>query len=155
MAQSAAVIQYTDYRQSDMHCHIRELSDLSARLTEIERAPLSDRREAYIQFAQTARDNPRIIADRVGWLLNGSYGYGAYWRAWQIATSSNRNNKPAQLCQLIAAVEWGCTAADCRKAYKALSPAQQVTLTDAIIAEMNEMIAENTEPQTAPEAITQ
>lgn len=151
----AAVIRFTDYSQTDPRYHMRELSNLSARLAEIEHAPLADRREAYTNFAETARDNPHVIPNRVGWLLNGSYGYGAYFRAWQIATASKRTNKAAQLCQLIAAVEWGCTAADCRKAYKALSADQQRALTDAILAVMNEMIADNTEPQIGPEANAQ
>lgn len=77
-------------------------------LQEVEKAPLAERREARADFANALLQYPEIIAERVGWLLNGSYGFGSYREAGRIVREGGRTNKVAQLVLLTAALEWKC-----------------------------------------------
>lgn len=139
----------TDYRTTNPAYHMRELDEVCKRLADVDRQSRAEREEARANFAQACAENPKLVHDRVGWLLDGSYGYGAYYLAWQIATGSKRNNKPAQMCQLIAALEWYCTGADCRKVYKALAPETQAKLTAAIDTAISEALTEAAEGEAA------
>ena len=115
--------------------------DLYRQLQEIERVPLHDRREARAEWAQ-ALETPTLIAERVRWLLDGSYGEPAYKRARAIVEASARSNKVAQLGQLIAALEWQCSSAFAREAWNKLAPAKQEAVNDAILREINAAKAE-------------
>ena len=68
-------------------------------------------------------DNPALVAERIGWLIDGNYGYGAY-QAWREIANS-RMNKPAWLLQTIAALEWRVNARDLNKLWHKLSTDQQ------------------------------
>ena len=113
----------------------RELADAQRRLEEVERAPLAERKEAAAEFFEAMRDNPDIVAERVGWLLDGSYGYGPMMKAKQVL-GSPRMNRSAALTQMVAAYEWSSPSAMTRAAWKKLTKAQQDALERAVQEEI-------------------
>jgi len=110
-----------------------EAALFNADLRRIETAPLADRQAARTEFAAALRDSPELVATRIDWLLNGSYGAGAYHAAQEVAANV-RTNRAAWLCQTIAALEWQCPAEFARQAWKTLTPPQKATLA-ALIGE--------------------
>lgn len=119
----------------------RELIAFTTQLAFVERAPLSERRENAKEFANTLRDAPELVAERVGWLLNGTYGFGSYTRALEVA-KNKRMNRAAWLVQTIAALEWGCTQRDCIKAWKRLDDAQKAKLDTLVNHEIEQALSE-------------
>ena len=113
----------------------RELADAQRRLDEVERAPLAERKEAAAEFFEAMRDNPDIVAERVGWLLGGNYGYGSMMKAKQVL-GSPRMNRSAALTQMAAAYEWSSPSAMTRAAWKKLTKAQQDALERAVQEEI-------------------
>lgn len=102
-------------------------------LREIESAPLLDQQEARAAWSEALLD-PSLIAERVGWLVNGSYGYGQMLLAKRAATA--RGNYVAGVAQLLAAFEWRCPCAFAVEAWLKLKPAQQKAVNSAIAAEL-------------------
>ena len=79
----------------------------------IEAAPLPERQAAREEWHQ-ALLNPALVAERIGWLLDGNYGYGAYHLAL-ITTANRRLNRAAWLAHTIAALEWRCSSVFARQ----------------------------------------
>lgn len=111
----------------------RERADLYRQLSELETLPLSERRENREEWREAMAERPELIAERIGWLFNGSYGWGAQDRARAIV-ATKRGNRVAAICQLLGAVEWRCAQAEAIKAWKGLTSAQKDTL-DATVTE--------------------
>lgn len=105
----------------------RELADAHRTLDDLRRHPLSDRREAQADFLEALRDHPEIVSERIGWLLNGSYGYGPMQLAKRVLASP-RMNRSAALTQMIGAYEWQCPEEMSRTAWKKLSATEQAAL---------------------------
>lgn len=111
-----------------------------AGLERVEKAPLSERqegRDAWVEALQA----PEFVAERIGWLLNGSYGQGSYAAALQVI-GSPRMNVQAWLGQTIAAIEWHCPANFARAAWCKLTDDQKKTLADLIQKEIDYKVAE-------------
>ena len=119
----------------------REAADLRRKLTEIERAPLAERREAAAAYTEALSQYPEVVAERVEWLINGSYGYGAHAAARRILADTH-SNRAAQLGQLTAALEWLCPNARARTAYNGLTAEQQTDINNKIEAVIAEAEAE-------------
>ena len=98
---------------------------------EIDRAPLSDRKEAQQSFFEAMRDDPGVVAERIGWLLDGNYGFGSMKMAQQVLASP-RMNRRAALVQSIAVSEWMCPRRMAIDAWKKLTPAQKQLLDAAV-----------------------
>jgi hypothetical protein len=111
----------------------RELADAQRKLTEVEKAPLAERKEAAAEFLTAMRDHPDIVAERIGWLLDGNYGYGAMKKAKQIL-GSPRMNRSAALTHMVAAFEWSSPNAMTVAAWKKLTKPQQAALERAVQA---------------------
>lgn len=77
----------------------REALLLLKQLTEIDDLPLAERKDNEACLLDAMAHQPDLVAQRVGWLLDGNYGYGAMRRAEKIANSP-RMNQPAALVQL-------------------------------------------------------
>ena len=111
-----------------------------AELQAVEQAPLADRQEGRADWT-AALQTPELVAERIGWLLNGSYGQGSYGAA--LAMIGNpRMNVQAWLGQTIAAIEWHCPANFARATWKALSRDQQTKLAELIQAEIDYKVAQ-------------
>ena len=113
----------------------REIAEAHQKLREVERAPLADRKEAAASFFEAVRDRPEVVAERVGWLLGGNYGYGSMILAKRILGSPH-TNRSAALTQMIAVFEWSSPGAMTRAAWKKLTKGQQAALEKAVQAEI-------------------
>jgi hypothetical protein len=122
--QSSGIPSQAEYERN-------ERREANQRITEIERAPLADRKEAAQSFFEVMRDHPDMVAERIGWLLDGNYGYGAMQMAKQVL-GSPRMNRSAALTHMIAAFEWQTPNAMARAGWKKLTKAQQAALEKAV-----------------------
>ena len=116
----------------------REAREHQRALREVESAPLVDRKEACAQFHEAMRDRPEIVGERVGWLLDGNYGYGSMRAAERVLALGPRANKVAQLTHLIGALEWRCPARMAISAWKKLTAEQRRALDAAVARAMRE-----------------
>lgn len=110
----------------------RSLVEAHRHIQEIEGAPLSDRKEASKEFFEAMRDSPDLVAERLGWLFDGNYGYGEMLKARQVVDLSARANKVAQLNTLIGIFEWQCPARMVADAWKKLTAPQKDLLDRAL-----------------------
>jgi hypothetical protein len=78
------------------------------------------------EWKEALAHDPALVAERIGWIINGSYGYGAMLQAKQ--RINQRGNAPAWLTQVVGALEWGVPFASTRKAWNALNPRQKAAL---------------------------
>ncbi len=125
-SRSSSIPSQTEYER-------RELTEARGKLTEVERAPLADRKAAGADFFEAMRDRPQIVGERVGWLLDGNYGYGSMLLAKQVL-GSPRMNRSAALTHMVGAFEWSAPGAMARAGWKKLTKAQQVALERAVQA---------------------
>jgi hypothetical protein len=112
--------QYESHEQQLAYRHIADVAN----------APLSERKENQARWAN-ALLTPELIAQRIGWLLNGDYGKGAQLMALRVIESP-RMNQVAALSQLIACFEWRCDSDRARLAWKKLPKANQRIVDGAI-----------------------
>jgi len=108
-----------------------ERAALARQIAQVESASLVDRRAARDCLAGYLADAD-LIEERLRWLFDGCYGYGAMMKAKEIAAS--KLNRPAALMQLLGAVEWQCPGSMTRAMYLKLSPADQQALNAVIMA---------------------
>lgn len=111
----------------------REAADHRRFLAELDRGSLAERIEARNEWREAMERYRDTIAERIGWLFQGSYGKGAMDEAHRIA-AQKRGNREAAMGQLIAAVEWMCPASEARKAWHQLGPVDQENVTATIRA---------------------
>ena len=116
---------------------INEISHYMREVAEVEKAPLHERKEAAAEFYDAMAHHPETVGERVGWLLDGNYGQGAYLKAKQVLGMSKRANKIASLTQMTAGAEWRCPFRLAVAAWKKLTPAQKAALDKAIQAEID------------------
>ena len=114
---------------------LNERIRFNKQLTEVERAPLAERKEAAAAWLESLTTSPEWVAEKIGWLLDGSYGYGAYQAARDVITHK-RMNRRAWLGQTIAALEWQCPNNYARAAWNKLSSEQQAALNAMIDREI-------------------
>jgi hypothetical protein len=120
----------------------REAQMFYKQLEGVEKAPLAERKEAATEWGAALQSHPKTVAERVGWLLAGNYGYGSYVKARQVACSP-RMNRVASLAQMIAALEWQAPSAMARSQFSKLSPQQKKTVNEAVAHEIKEWEREN------------
>jgi len=112
----------------------REAVEFHRQLKDAEKGTLSERRHAAMQFAEHLAHDPALVAERIGWLVDGNYGYGAYKAAERVL--AGRGNKEAWLVQTIGALEWQVPPRMTVQIWKKLSPAQREKLHKAIVKEL-------------------
>jgi hypothetical protein len=109
----------------------RMFREAARREQEIDRAPLRDRKEAQGKFLSAMATNPAVVAERIGWLIDGNYGYGEMKMARRVV-GSPRMNREAALTQLAAVYEWMCPRHMAVDAWKKLTPPQKKALSAAV-----------------------
>lgn len=114
----------------------REAQEYARQMREVEQGSLAERRESCANWSRAMAEDPHIVAERCGWLLDGNYGYGAMKAAQRVMVSHKGANKVATLSQMIAALEWQCPPRMAVAAWKKLSPAQKTRLQAAIKKEI-------------------
>lgn len=117
------------YNPSDEY-HRQTIDEAYRHGQKIEGAPLSERKEACAEFAEALKD-PLLIAERIGWLIDGNYGHGEMLKAKQVVANP-RMNRRASLTHLIGMYEWMCPADMGVNAWKKLSASEKKALDDAI-----------------------
>jgi hypothetical protein len=110
----------------------REFRLAYAEMEKVRKAPLSERKEAGFEFFQAMRDDPKLVAERIEWLIAGNYGYGAMKHAKRVLGQSARANKVASLTQMIGSFEWHSPAAMTIAWWKKLTPDQKLSLDRAV-----------------------
>jgi len=128
---AAAAAQPRSRIPSQAEYERRELTEAQNKLTQLRRAPLSDRKEAQADFLKAMREDPKLVAERVGWLLDGNYGYGPMAMAKSVL-GSPRMNRSAALTQMIGAFEWMSPEDMVRAAWKKLSASEKAALERAV-----------------------
>ena len=108
----------------------RSLQEAYRSEQEVEKAPLSDRKEAQKEFGEALKD-PALIGERIGWLIEGNYGYGEMLNAKRIIASP-RMNREAALVHLVAVFEWRCPGRMSIEAWKRLTVAEKKMLSKAV-----------------------
>lgn len=109
----------------------RSLAEADRHLREIERAPLAERKEAAANFLDAIRTDPALVAERLGWIIDGNYGYGEMMKAKQVV-SNPRLNREAILVQMVAAYEWMTPGDMARAAWKKLTGKEKQALSAAV-----------------------
>jgi hypothetical protein len=109
----------------------REIREAQAQQRAVAKAPLAERKEAQLDFFKAMRDQPRLVGERVSWLLDGNYGYGSMLLAKRILHSP-RMNRVAALTQMIGVFEWQCPEDMTRQAWKRLTPGEKHELARAV-----------------------
>ena len=108
-----------------------ERKRLMTQLIEITKLPVADRTASKAEYLNTLQNDTNLLTQRVGWLLNGNYGYGGYLVANEIALN-HRCNRPANLAILTAQLEWQITPSQARHAFSQLSEGRKEEITEAI-----------------------
>jgi len=108
-----------------------ELKKAIAQESQVEKAPLADRKAAAAEFFESMRDTPQTVGERVEWLLAGNYGKGSHMRAQQVLKSP-RMNRRAALTQMVGIYEWQSPGVMSRAAWKKLTKPQQKALDAAV-----------------------
>jgi hypothetical protein len=116
---------------SEVEYEAREVALVQREMAELERAPLSERKDAAQAFYETMRDDPARVAERIGWIIDGNYGRGHYIMARRILASP-RMNRAAALTNIAAAAEWRCPQRMVAAAWKKLTSPQKKMLDAAI-----------------------
>jgi hypothetical protein len=121
----------------------REVSSFLKQMREVEKLPLADRKEGAASFALAMANDPALVAERVGWLLDGSYGYGSYIKASEVAKSP-RMNRAAWLVSTVGALEWQSPPRLTQAAWKKLTAAQKAALDKFVQSEIRTAIESDT-----------
>ena len=109
----------------------RERATFQADLREIERDPLRERQEGAADFAHVMRYDPEMVGERVGWLLDGSYGSGAQQAAQEVLARP-RLNRQAWLTTTVGTLDWRSPQRMTAASYNKLPAAQKAALNAAI-----------------------
>lgn len=109
----------------------RELDEAHQKLHTVENAPLAHRKEAAAELLAAMRDIPEVVGERVGWLLDGNYGYGPMRLAKRVL-GNTRMNRLAALTHMIGAFEWSTPSAMAIAGWKKLTKSQQAALDRAV-----------------------
>ena len=113
----------------------REYAAWRRKITELEGAPLAERRAAKAEWTDALR-NPKLIRERATWLMAGNYGVGPLIDV-RANLARRRANHIAFVAQALAAAEWMCPPREARAAFNALSPAEKTAANDAVLTAIN------------------
>lgn len=109
---------------------------------EIENLPLSDRKENYNELVKDMQNIPETVAERAGWLLNGTYGHGQMILARRalepsLETSDKHSLAITGLFMYIAIYEWRVGFNYAKKAWHAVDDECRDRLAELIQAEID------------------
>jgi hypothetical protein len=110
--------------------HLRSLGEAASTEREVESQSLAERQEARGEFLAAMRD-PALVAERVGWMIDGNYGYGEMLKAKDVIAHP-RMNRRAALTHLVGIYEWRCPAKFGIDAWKKLTSSEKKALDQAL-----------------------
>jgi hypothetical protein len=118
-----------------------ELQQFRKKMEEVEKLPLAERKENAKEWFKDLSDNYMMIAERVGWLLQGNYGGGSFGSACRVLASP-RMNQVAWCAITIANLEWRCPAKMAIESWKKLPVETRYQVNEAIRREIADAKAE-------------
>lgn len=118
-----------------------ELQQFRKQMEEVEKLPLAERKENAKEWFKDLSDNYMMIAERVGWLLQGNYGGGSFGSACRVLASP-RMNQVAWCAITIANLEWRCPAKMAIESWKKLPVETRYLVNEAIRREIADAKAE-------------
>ena len=118
-----------------------ELQQFRKKMEEVEKLPLAERKENAKEWFKDLSDNYMMIAERVGWLLQGNYGGGSFGSACRVLASP-RMNQVAWCAITIANLEWRCPAKMAIESWKKLPVETRYLVNEAIRREIADAKAE-------------
>lgn len=133
---------------NDKAYHDREMQLHFVQLQELDKLPRAEKAENAARLVECWKDYPEIFGERVHWILNGTYGYGAMIAALRIA-DNKRLNRVAALSQLAAAVEWSCSGAVTLATWKKTAADVQARVNAVVAKELEYFDANRDEFQPA------
>lgn len=113
----------------------REWELFKDQMLQVEMLPLAERKANAVRWFQAISEDHMGVAQKVGWLLNGSYGKGAFDSACRVLASP-RMNHVAWCAITIASVEYGCPAKFAIQAWKKLPVEKRYLVNEAIRQEI-------------------
>ena len=120
---------------------MREARLFKDQMREVEMLPLAERQENAREWFNDLMNDQKLIAERVGWLLNGSYGKGSFDSACRVLASP-RMNQVAWCAITIASLEWRCPAKMAIASWKKLPVETRYIVNEAIRREIADAKAE-------------
>ena len=114
---------------------VRELMEFRNQMEEVEKAPLAERKEGAVAWYNALMTDHMGVAQRVGWLLNGSYGKGSFDSACRVVNSP-RMNQVAWCAITIANLEYRCPARFAIQAWEKLPVEKRYLVNEAIRQEI-------------------
>ena len=115
---------------------------LNAELRRLERdwrtTSRQDRQVAIADAIQYLERDPEIFEERVRWLLDGTFGAGAMYRAREIGLASRRQNRAAQLFQLVMALDDRLPQDPITRVWRSITPQAQRNVTRILEAGLRE-----------------
>lgn len=109
----------------------QSIDEALAHAREVERNPLNERKEARESFQEAMATDPALVAERIGWLIDGNYGYGEMLKAKQVVAHTRMNRKAA-LTHMVGLYEWQCPGKFAADAWNKLTGAQKQALDAAV-----------------------
>jgi hypothetical protein len=113
-----------EYERNERKLFIANMREVDAGWKKLS---LADRHEGEADFHHAMAHDPGLVAERVGWILNGSYGKGAYDAAHEVL-ANKRMNREAWLTHTIGVIEWQIPQQVAVRAWKRLTVSEQKTL---------------------------
>ena len=120
---------------------MREARLFKDQILAVEMLPLAERKANAVEWFKDLSDNYMMVAERVGWLLNGSYGKGSFDSACRVVNSP-RMNQVAWCAITIANLEWRTPAKMAIMAWKKLPVETRYQVNEAIRREIADAKAE-------------
>lgn len=112
----------------------REAATFRREMREAETSPLPGAAE---EFYEAMRDTPSLVGERIGWILQGNYGYGAM-KAAERVVRNRRMNRAAQLTHMVGALEWKCPLRGATAGWNRLTASEKAALDRSVNAEIEE-----------------
>ena len=123
----------------------REYKEFKRQLLSTLELSKKDKLEARAELLEALRNDPKLVAQRINWMIDGNYGYGAYRQAWSLIDRP-RANRAAWMVQTIGALEWQVYPNDVVTLWKQLTPSQKQRLEE----EVKKVIHEAAEDEERP-----
>lgn len=127
--------EYENYEIRRFHSHVQLVG----------KQPRQWLKENQAEFMESCVESPEIIAERAGWILGGTHGFGAFKAAWQVVESRKGVSRRAWFFNIVAALEYGTPKSRANAVWHSLTQEQRDNLDRLIDAELDRVIANTRE----------
>lgn len=132
---SKAITDLSKIAADEAAYQAREKREYARQLRAANSGTIGEKQEATDHWIETIHKHPEIIAERVGWLFDGSYGYGSYRAAWALIDSGEPCTD--QVIAIVSALEWMVPEAYYLRAMKTV-PADEMSRLRTLVSRVVE-----------------